>query len=111
MSSVQAPHAAADVVARLGLGSVINASGTVTVLGGSIMPPEVVQAMNEAAKSYVDLPLLLERSGRYLADRIGVPGVFISSGAAGGIAVATAAILSGGVRERAWDLPKTGGRP
>src|SRR5579859_2244214 len=111
MSIIQAPEAAADVFSRLGLGRVINASGTVTVLGGSIMPPEVVEAMVEAAKSYVDLPLLLEKSGRYLAERIGVPGVFISSGAAGGIAVATAAILSGGVRERAWDLPRTNGRP
>jgi L-seryl-tRNA(Ser) seleniumtransferase len=40
-----------------------------------------------------------------------VPGAYISSGAAGGIGVAAAAILSGGVRERAWDLPNTGGRP
>jgi uncharacterized pyridoxal phosphate-dependent enzyme len=111
MSSIQAPDATANVSARLGLGSVINASGTVTVLGGSIMPAEVVLAMNEAAKSYVDVPLLLERAGSYLAERIGVPGAFISSGAAGGIAVATAAVLSGGERERAWDLPKTSGRP
>jgi uncharacterized pyridoxal phosphate-dependent enzyme len=111
MSSIQAPDATANVSARLGLGSVINASGTVTVLGGSIMPAEVVLAMNEAAKSYVDVPLLLERAGSYLAERIGVPGAFISSGAAGGIAVATAAVLSGGKRERAWDLPKTSGRP
>jgi uncharacterized pyridoxal phosphate-dependent enzyme len=111
MSSIQAPDATTSVSARLGLGTVINASGTVTVLGGSIMPAEVVLAMNEAAKSYVDVPLLLERAGSYLAERIGVPGAFISSGAAGGIAVATAAVLSGGERERAWDLPKTNGRP
>jgi uncharacterized pyridoxal phosphate-dependent enzyme len=111
MSSMQAPLATTSVSAQLGLGSVINASGTVTVLGGSIMPADVVLAMNEAAKSYVDLPLLLERAGSYLAERIGVPGAFISSGAAGGIAVATAAVLSGGERERAWDLPRTNGRP
>ena len=111
MSRVEAPQRAADVYGRLGIIPVINASGTVTVLGGSIMPEDVVLAMNEAAKSYVDVPLLLERAGSYLAERIGVPGAFISSGAAGGIAVATAAVLSGGERERAWDLPKTNGRP
>ena len=111
MSRVEAPQRAADVYGRLGIIPVINASGTVTVLGGTVMPPEVVAAMNVAARSYVDLPLLLETAGRYLAERIGVPGAFISSGAAGGIAVATAAVLSGGERERAWDLPKTNGRP
>jgi L-seryl-tRNA(Ser) seleniumtransferase len=111
MSMLQAPEKAADVYGRLGISTLINASGTVTVLGGTVMPPEVVAAMVEAARSYVDLPALLERAGRYLAERIGVPGAFISSGAAGGIAVATAAVLSRGERERAWDLPRTNGRP
>src|SRR5262252_1015768 len=101
----------ADVYGRLGIAPIINASGTVTVLGGTVMPPEVLAAMNAAARSYIELPLLLERSGRYLAERIGVPGAFISSGAAGGIAVATAAVLSGGEQERVWDLPRTNGRP
>jgi L-seryl-tRNA(Ser) seleniumtransferase len=111
MSLLETQPSEADVCARLGVGPVINASGTVTVLGGTVMPPEVVAAMNEAARSYVDLPLLLARAGSYLAERIGVPGAFISSGAAGGIAVATAAVLSGGERDRAWDLPNTNGRP
>ena len=101
----------ADVYSRLGVSRVINASGTVTVLGGTVMHPEVLAAMNEAARSYVDLPLLLESAGHYLAERIGVPGAFISSGAAGGIAVATAAVLSNGERERAWNLPRSNGRP
>jgi uncharacterized pyridoxal phosphate-dependent enzyme len=112
MSTLETPtRDTADVYGRLGIAPIINASGTVTVLGGTVMPPEVLAAMNAAARSYVDLPLLLERSGRYLAERIGVPGAFISSGAAGGIAVATAAVLSGGEQERAWDLPRTNGRP
>jgi L-seryl-tRNA(Ser) seleniumtransferase len=96
---------------RLGVEPFINACGTVTVHGGSIMPEEVVAAMRDAARSFVDLPLLLRRSGEYLAERIGVPGAFISTGAAGGIGVAIAAVLSGGERERAWALPDTGGRP
>jgi L-seryl-tRNA(Ser) seleniumtransferase len=105
------PRGAVDVFGRLGIEPFINASGTVTVLGGTVMAPEILEAMTEASHSYVDLPLLLERAGRYLAERIGVPGAFISSGAAGGIAVATAAVLSGGDPERAWALPRTDGRP
>jgi L-seryl-tRNA(Ser) seleniumtransferase len=105
------PTTRESVYQRLGVEPVINANGTVTVLGGSLMPEEVVAAMREAARSYVELPLLLRRSGEYLAGLIGVPGAFISSGAAGGIGVAIAAILSGGDRERAWALPDTADRP
>ncbi|HEX5416050.1 MAG TPA: aminotransferase class V-fold PLP-dependent enzyme [Chloroflexota bacterium] len=111
MSTLETARGAADVYGRLGMAPIINGSGTVTILGGTLMSEEVLAAMNAAARSYVDLPAFLERAGRYLAERIGVPGAFISSGAAGGIAVAVAAVLSGGERERAWALPRTDGRP
>jgi len=39
----------ANIYTRLGIKTLINAEGTVTVVGGSLMPPEVVQAMAEAA--------------------------------------------------------------
>jgi uncharacterized pyridoxal phosphate-dependent enzyme len=108
---VDRARAGTGLYARLGLTPLVNASGTLTILGGTVMPPEVRAAMAEAASSYVDLPALLERSGRYLADLIGVPGAFISTGAAGGIAVAVAAALTGTDRKRAHDLPRTGDRP
>jgi L-seryl-tRNA(Ser) seleniumtransferase len=82
-----------------------------TILGGTVMPPEVRAAMDEAAGAYVDLPTLLERAGRHLADLIGVPGAFVSTGAAGGIAVAVAAALTGTDRSRVHALPRTDGRP
>jgi len=37
---------------------VINGVGVVTVLGGSLMPPEVVQAMEEASRYFVSVPEL-----------------------------------------------------
>lgn len=96
---------------RIGLRPFINATGTVTVHGGSLMPPEVLDAMREAAVGFVDIPEFHEKAGRYLADLIGVPGAFISSGAAGGIAVAVAAALTGGDPAKAHDLPHVAGRP
>ena len=36
-----------------GFKRIINASGTMTLLGGSLMPPEVIQAMIEAAEYWV----------------------------------------------------------
>ena len=40
-----------SLYASLGIKPVINGVGVVTVLGGSIMPPEVIRAMEEASRS------------------------------------------------------------
>ena len=40
---------------QLGVRRVINASATLTRLGGSLMPPSVVRAMSDAAGSFIDL--------------------------------------------------------
>jgi L-seryl-tRNA(Ser) seleniumtransferase len=99
------------VYERVGVAPFINASGTVTVLGGSLMEPEVLAAMREAANAYVDIPKFLENAGDYLAELIGVPGVCICSGAAGGVAVAVAAALTGDDPAYVYALPRTGDRP
>ena len=52
-----------DVFTKLKVRPVINAMGTVTVLGGSIMPPEVMAAMEEGSKHFVVMPELLEKAG------------------------------------------------
>ena len=48
---------------ELGVRPVINAYATVTIFGGSLMPAEVVDAMNAAAGSFVDLAQLQRRVG------------------------------------------------
>jgi L-seryl-tRNA(Ser) seleniumtransferase len=40
-----------SVPQQLGVRPVINAAATLTKLGGSIMPPEVVEAMSAASRS------------------------------------------------------------
>src|SRR6516162_9118622 len=44
-----------SVYEAIGVKHVINATGTMTTLGGSLMPPEVVAAWTDAAKHFVDL--------------------------------------------------------
>jgi hypothetical protein len=44
-----------DVYTRLGLRPIISAAGTYTHLGGSLMPPEVIAAMNDAAQGYLPI--------------------------------------------------------
>jgi len=102
---------AAAVYSRLGVRPVINAIGTVTVLGGSVMPPEVVRAMDEASKFYVNVPELQEKVGARLAEVIGVPGAVVTAGAASAITIATAACLTRGDREKVYRLPDTSDMP
>ena len=94
---------------ELGARTLINASGTITTLGGSLMPDEVLEAMRAAAGAYVDLPDLLVKSGEYLARRIGVPAAFVCSGAASGMQLAAAGCLTGTDIERVRALPHTEG--
>ncbi|MYF95320.1 MAG: hypothetical protein F4210_07390, partial [Holophagales bacterium] len=52
---------------ELDITPMINANATLTRLGGSIMPPEVLEAMMGAAKSFIDLPELQRRVGNRIA--------------------------------------------
>ena len=92
----------------LGLRPLINADGMKTRWGGSLMPPEVVQAMSRAAGNFVDLPELHRAAGRRIAELIGAPAVedvAIVSGAAAGLAVAAAACVAGTDGKRIRSLP------
>jgi len=89
----------------LGVRRVINGRGTVTVLGGSVMPAEVVAAMVDAARSHVHFPDLQRKAGAKIAEMIGVPAAMISCGAASAITCGTAACLHRGDRKKATQLP------
>ena len=94
---------------KLGMQPVINGVGTVTVLGGSIMPPEVVEAMVEASKHFIQLPALQKKVGERIAELLKVPAAMVSCGAASAITVATAACVAGGDRTKVGRLPDTSG--
>jgi hypothetical protein len=60
-----------EVYKRLGLRPIINAAGTYTHLGGSLMPPEVIAAMNDAAQGYVPIRDLTKATGERIAQLTG----------------------------------------
>lgn len=78
----------------LGIKPIINASATLTKLGGSRMPDEVLEAMRAAAGSFVDVPLLQSRVGDRIAELTRNEAAFVSSGAAGGIVLAVATLMA-----------------
>lgn len=73
---------------------IINAYATLTRLGGSIIRPEVVEAMNEASKCFVDLNELQFKVGAKIAELTQNEAAFVTNGAAAGIKLATAACVT-----------------
>lgn len=78
----------------LGIRPIINASATLTKLGGSLMWPEVVQAMRDAAESFIDLPELQIQVGNKIAELTHNEACYISSGAAAGLVLTTAVCVT-----------------
>lgn len=84
---------------------VINAWGTVTVLGGTTVSNDIIEAMGEAAKVYVDMKDLHKKAGDFIARLLDVEAACIVSGATAGLILSTAACLTRGNTERILALP------
>jgi L-seryl-tRNA(Ser) seleniumtransferase len=80
---------------ELGVRRVINASATLTRLGGSLMPPAAVAAMADAAGAFVELPELHARVGERIAALTHNEAAYVSCGAAAGIALTVATCMAG----------------
>lgn len=102
-------HESANVYERIGVRPLINARGTWTYLSGSLILPEVRQAMDAASRQFVDLYELQAAVGKRLAALSGAESGMITSGSAGAMAAATAACMAGTDPQKIWQLPDTTG--
>ena len=109
MAAAQTPTPARGVYEALGIKHVINATGTVTNLGGSLMPPEVIAAWSSAAQHFVNLVELQDKVGRRIAELIGVEAALVTTGAAGSLLLAAAAVVTAGEAPNIAKLPDTTG--
>lgn len=94
-----------SVPQQLGVRPVINAAATLTKLGGSIMPPAVVDAMSAASRSYVDMFEYNRKAGERLAELTHNEAAFVSSGAAAGIALCVASCIAGTNKDLQQSFP------
>jgi L-seryl-tRNA(Ser) seleniumtransferase len=98
-----------SLYSSLGIKPVINGVGVVTVLGGSIMPPEVIRAMEEASRYFIPLPELQKKVGARIAELLRAPAAMVTCGAASAISVGTAACMSQGDPAKLRQLPSRDG--
>jgi L-seryl-tRNA(Ser) seleniumtransferase len=98
-----------DIYASIGVRPLINCNGVVTIVGGSLILPEVRQAMDEASRRFVHLDELADAVGARLADLTGAEWGMVSSGCAGAMTHATSACITGGDPEKLQRLPNLTG--
>jgi len=94
-----------DYYEKLGVETFINAAGTYTVLTASTMPEEVQAAVALAAQKPVHLLELHEAAGKYLAEKLHCGGALVTSGAAAGLTLGTAACITLGNKEAMERIP------
>ena len=89
-----------SIYERFGVSPIINASGSVTRLGGAPMPDAVLSAFREAAAEAVSLEQLQAAASRRIAQATGTEAGLVTAGSAAALTLGTAAILAG------YDLAK-----
>src|SRR5437762_1439345 len=83
---------------ELGVATVINCEGTMTMLGGSILRPELEAVMAMAGRHFVSIPDLEVAAGKRIAEMLKLPEGYtalVTSGAAAAIQSGLAGILTG----------------
>ena len=92
-----------DPYKKLGLRRVINAATCLTRLGGSIPDPTVYRAMEEASKSFVQIPELQHWAGKTIAEATGAEAGHPTAGASNAITLAAAACIMKGTELENYD--------
>ncbi len=95
----------------LGIKPIINATGSVTALGGSIIADEVRAAMEMSNDVYVPMSELEQKAGAEIARILDVPAAYITSGAGSALTLAAAAFMAGSDDDKIQQLPNTDGMP
>ena len=98
-----------DIYRHLGVRPIINARGTHTRLGGTLIRPEVLDAMRAAAGAYVVLDELQDKASQVIARATGAQAGIVVGGAEAGLLIGTAAILAGTDPAKIAQLPVTDG--
>src|SRR5262245_16925565 len=94
-----------DYFKELGVRPFINAAGTYTAMTASLMPPEVIEAIEYASTQFVMLDELHDKVGERIAALARAEAAMVTAGAASALTLGTAGVLTGTDRQKIVDLP------
>lgn len=98
-----------DFFKELGVTPKINAGGTMTFLSGSLMLPEVLEAINSTAHDFANMYELQDKAGAKIAEMLNCEAAMVTSGAAAALVLGTAAALTGTDGKKMEQLPNLPG--
>jgi len=73
---------------------IVNAAGTLTRLGGTLMRPETVEAMAQASTRFFDMAELQAHASQVIASCTGAEAGYVTSGASAALTLAAAACIA-----------------
>ena len=103
-----------DIYAELGVKPLININGTVTVIGGSVMRPEVMELIRRGNEHFVLIDELEAAAGRYIAKLCKSPAGYtglVTGGAAAAMVVGYAGMMTQDYEPRITACPDVRGFP
>lgn len=98
-----------DLFAELGVTPVINGRGTLTFLSGSLMLPEVVDAIESTSRQFANLNEVQDKVGARIAELLRCEAAMVTAGAASAMTLGTAAAITGTDPEKIRLLPNLPG--
>ena len=98
-----------DPYRALGVRPFINCCSVRTMHGGSLMLPQVREAIDAASRRFVNLDELMEAAGRRIAELTGAEWGIVTCGSAAAVALGTAACVAGNDPVKMVRLPFTDG--
>jgi seryl-tRNA(Sec) selenium transferase len=97
-----------DIYAELGVTPLININGTITVIGGSLMKPEVMELMRRGNEHFVLIDELEIAAGKFIAKLCKSPAGYtglVTGGAAAAMVVGYAGMMTEDLEPRMHTIP------
>lgn len=97
-----------NIYAELGVTPLININGTVTVIGGSVMQPEVMELIRQGNEHFVLIDELEVAAGKFIAKLCKSPAGYtglVTAGAAAALVVGYAAMMTEDLEPRLRAIP------
>jgi seryl-tRNA(Sec) selenium transferase len=97
-----------DLYAELGVTPLVNINGTVTVIGGSVMKPEVMELIRRGNEHFVLIDELEIAAGKFIARLCKSPAGYtglVTGGAAAAMVVGYAGMMTEDLEPRMRDIP------
>ncbi|SEB70215.1 L-seryl-tRNA selenium transferase [Terriglobus roseus] len=103
-----------DIYAELGVTPLVNINGTVTVIGGSVMKPEVMELIRRGNEHFILIDELEKAAGKFIAKLCkspeGCTGL-VTGGAAAALVVGYSAFMTEDLEDRLVSVPDTSNFP